>query len=87
MSLRDSVFPSQGGTEWGITGHAVQKMDGLLGQGTAGPWGTQSASVTKSVERSITQGAADIARLKHTVSYRTTLKGFVFNPAIKIPIF
>ena len=87
--MRDSVFPSQEGTEWGITGDAVQKMDALLVRGDSRLQGAQRASVTRSVERSITahQGAANTARFKQTTSYRTILKDFVFSPAIKIPIF
>lgn len=57
------------------------------GPGDSWPLGYPKCICHQVVERSITWGAADIARLKHTMSYRTTLKGFVFNPAIKIPIF
>lgn len=65
------------------------RMDCCWSEGTVGPQGAQSASVTKSVERSTTarQGAANAAWIKQTMSYRTILKDFVFNPAVKISIF
>ena len=83
-----SSLPKRGQSGTSQEMQSRRQMD-CWSEGTVSPQGAQSASVTKSVERSITahQGAANTAPFKQTVSYRTILNDLVFNPAIKISVF